>query len=177
MSRIALFLLLSAFSLAPALELPNIMVDKKPVDVESSFWGTKFQQEGHLLIQGSMYEVLERYPESKDAASSAKVWMYPGLGFGAVGGFLIGFEAIQPVVGGKFNAPLFFAGVGSAAVSIAFGKIAENKLVHAVETYNAAQGKVGINGYLAPTGAGLALTYKFGGNAESRMRAPHQTPW
>ena len=138
------------------------MQDKKQIDIEAGLLSAKFHQDGHPLKPGSLYDVLAQYPESKDAASSAKAWMYPGLGFGAVGGFLFGFEAVQPLVGGKFNAPLFLAGLGSFAVGITFGKISDHKLIQAVEAYNGAQGKVGINGGLLPGGASLALTYRFG---------------
>jgi hypothetical protein len=158
-----LIAVLFAAAYIQAFDKPVPMEDKKPVDVERGALNTRFRQDGRLVQPGSMFAVLDRYPDSRKSAAAAKGYGYPGMALGAVGGFLIGFTAVQPLVGGDFNAPLFFSGLGTAAVSLVLGKISEGHMVKAVESYNGNQGKSGFEWRLHPagSGAGLMLAYRF----------------
>lgn len=154
-------LILIALSLSSAFAAPKPMEDKKPVEVEPGFLGSKFRQDGELLKPGSMYDILGKYPETRGDVSAAKAWMVPGLVFGAAGGFLVGFTAVQPAFGKDFNAPLFLAGLGSIAVSLGCGKLADGKLRRAVETYNGLAGKGAFEWAPSPDGAVLRWSFRF----------------
>lgn len=160
MRSILAFVLASA-TLLSALEMPVPMEDKKPVSVEPNLLGTKYRQDANPLQVFSMHRVLSIYPESKDAVSASKLWLYPGMALGGVGGFLVGYMAVQPLVGGEFNAPVFFGGVGAVGLSILCGKMSERRLNQAVESYNRALGGAGFRWDLSPDGYGLQLVRSF----------------
>lgn len=160
MKKIAI-LALASISMLQAFDKPIPMEDKKPVAVESGFLGTKYKQDAKLLQPFSMHRVLSAYPESKDAVSSAKLWTYPGLALGGVGGFLIGYQAVQPMVGGEFNAPVFFVGLGAAGIGLFCDHMAQRNLKRAVESYNRALGGASLRWDLRPDGGRLGLAYAF----------------
>lgn len=164
MKSISCIILLSA-ALVSAMEMPVAMEDGKSVEINRGLFGDRFLQDGKMLRPGSMYAVLESHPDSREAAVSSKHWMWPGMALGATGGFLMGFTAIQPVVGGDFNAPLFLSGAGAAAVAMIFSTVSGKKLVRAVEAYNGNHGKTGFRLEMSPTGtgtgAGFSLAWRF----------------
>ena len=159
--RMIATLILASVSLLSALERPIPMDDKKPVEVETGFLGNKYRQDAKPLQPFSMHKVLSTHPESKDAVSSAKLWLYPGMALGGVGGFLVGYQAVQPVVGGEFNAPVFFTGVGAVGLSLLFSNMGERKMHQAVEAYNRALGGASFRWDLSPGGCRLLLAHSF----------------
>lgn len=147
-----------AFALAACgVTPPANMVDHKPVQVERSFLSTKYRQDGALLQPMSMVPVLENYPDAKGPAHTGRAFYYTGMVFGAAGGVMLGYPVGYALSGQEFNAPLFFTGVGVAAVGIVFGALADSKLAHAAETYNAALAKTGMRLDVGP--AGLAVSF------------------
>lgn len=159
MKMVCAILLLALSYVAAGRPIP--MKDKQPVEIEPGFLGSRYKQESQPLQPGSMYEVLATYPEAKGLAATSKVWMYPGLALGFTGGMLVGYTGIQPLVGGDFNAPLFFSGLGVCAVGMFLGKVADNKLAGAVQAYNKALGGAALRWDIAPDGSSLRLAWRF----------------
>lgn len=140
---------------------PIPMQDKTAVEIDAGFLGNKYKQDNQMLQPGSMYEVLSTYPESKGLASASKGWMYPGLALGFTGGLLVGYTGVQPLVGGDFNAPLFFSGLGACVAGMALGKVADNKLTGAVQAYNQALGGATLRWDMVPGGQAWHLAWRF----------------
>lgn len=154
----AFFLLAMTYSAAG---LPIPMQDKQPVEIEEGFLGNRYRQQSQPLQPGSMYEVLSTYPEAKGMATASKLWMYTGLAFGFAGGMLVGYTGVQPLVGGDFNAPLFFSGLGAATLGMFLGKVADNKLAGAVQAYNKAVGGAALRWEIAPGGPAFQVSWRF----------------
>jgi hypothetical protein len=68
--------------------------------------------------------------------SSSKTWFTVANVFGGVGGAMIGWPIGQAIGGGKFNTPLFAAGVAVAGIGFALLPISRSNLADAVRAYN-----------------------------------------
>ncbi len=132
MRGILLVMLLAASAQA---FFPVKMKDGVPIEVEKNFLGAEYyKQNGKSLRVGSMHEVMGRYPEARADVSASRNWMYASIVPSFAGGFMMGYAAFSP----EFNSPLFFSGLGVAAIGILMNRVANNRLGDAVEKYNAA---------------------------------------
>jgi hypothetical protein len=162
--RVFLACCLFSCAAAWAFDFPKDMQDGVPVRVESGFFSTRFTQGANdiPLRQGSMREVLSRYPEARTDVTASKIWLYPGYATSLVGGFLIGYFGTQALLGEGFNAPGFYMGVGWAGLGLLFSSISEGTLTRAVEKYNALLPEdAGIEWKVTPERRGLALHLRF----------------
>jgi hypothetical protein len=162
MRKLLLLAALASALSVQAFRPPRDMKNGDSVTVDRGFLGNKFRQDGNLLKPGSVQNVLLDHPESRSDASAARTWTYVALVPAAAGGFMLGWPVGAALAGGDFNAPLFFTGVGVAAVGMALGKYASNRLATAAEKYNAAlPAKVGVDGNWTPERSFVALKLSF----------------
>ena len=122
-----------------AFDFPKKMQDGVPVKIEDGLFGSSFYQGANdiPLLWTSVCEVVARNEEARPDVTAARIWYYTGLPMAAVGGYMVGYYGTKSLLGGGFNAPAFFLGVGWSGLSLLFSSVSDGKLVQAVEKYNA----------------------------------------
>ena len=94
----------------------------------------------------------------------SKTLQNTSLGFGMVGGFLIGWSIGGAISGDGFNTPLCLVGGGITSVGLVIALFSQNERVKSVERYNSViKDQWGINFQYAPENSefGFKLGYSF----------------
>ena len=108
-----------------------------PIEKESAFLGTSYEQRGEPIDRGDMIEKLEQEPEASEELSGAGAFSAIAVLSAAVGGALIGWP-IGEAVAGNDDPKWVLAAVGGGfvAISIPFAIVADNKVENAVDAHN-----------------------------------------
>ena len=106
---------------------------------------------------------LNSNPEAADEYGTGRIFYYPGLILGGVGGFAVGYGVVAWIRGEDYGMPLTLGGVGVVGIALLLGYISGNYTDSAIEIYNkslSAESAFKIE--LVPTvQGGVALAFAF----------------
>ncbi|HMR88754.1 MAG TPA: hypothetical protein PKD51_11405 [Saprospiraceae bacterium] len=106
---------------------------------------------GINLTRNELKSLLSTYPPAMEKYSQGQGIAALSNGFGAVGGFLVGYELGGQISGGEFNSTRFAVGGGLTILSIIMGANANRSKKKAIEIYNDAhKNKKGMGHYEKP---------------------------
>lgn len=94
---------------------------------------------GINLTRNELRSLLSKYPPAMEQYSHGQGTAALANGFGAVGGFLLGYELGGQISGGQFNGNRFAIGGGLTIIGIIMGANANRSKRRAIEIYNNAQ--------------------------------------
>ena len=106
---------------------------------------------GINLTKNELKSLLATYPPAMEKYSQGQGIAALSNGFGAVGGFLVGYELGGQISGGEFNSTRFAVGGGLTILGIIMGANANRSKKKAIEIYNDAhKNKKGMGHYEKP---------------------------
>lgn len=94
---------------------------------------------GINLTRHELKSLLATYPPALEKYIQAQGTAGLANGFGAVGGFLVGYELGEQISGGQFNSNRFAIGGGLTIIGIIMGANANRAKKKAIDIYNSAQ--------------------------------------
>ena len=129
MTKILLVILLTGYALSSFAQQGDIQMQK-------SFWGTKFISDGKVLKPREVLVLLESNPEAYQEFKKAKTNLAVANVFGFIGGAMIGWPLGAAAGGGEVQWGVVGAGAGVALLSIPFNSSYNKRAKRAIDLYN-----------------------------------------
>jgi hypothetical protein len=118
---------------------------------------------GTEVSPDAVVATLNSNPEAADEYGTGRMFYYPGLVLGGIGGFAVGYGVVAWIRGEDYGMPLTLGGVGVVGIALLLGYISGNYTDSAIEIYNkslSAESAFKIE--LVPTvQGGVALAFAF----------------
>ena len=105
--------------------------------------------------------MLQTNPESASEYSTGRMFYYPSVVLGGIGGFAVGYGAVSWIMGKDFGMPMTLGGLGVVGVAVLLGYISGNYTDSAIEIYNKSlSAETSFKVQLVPTvQGGIALAF------------------
>jgi hypothetical protein len=134
------------------------------IQMQKSFWGTKFISDGKVLKPREVLVLLESNPEAYQEFKKAKTNLAVANVFGFIGGAMIGWPLGAAAGGGDVQWGVVGAGAGVVLLAIPFNSSYNKRAKRAIDLYNnkptgAIQRKPSLS--LQPLGFGAKLRLTF----------------
>lgn len=134
----------AAFSLTACVSMAPFQRDK-PIEVDSSGWGTQYRQDGKIVEPFSLLDGLSEDPATREEFGNTKAIHYGSLVLAGVGGYMIGYNSVKmpDETDDQTNSRRanMNTGIGLALVGIGLGVYVGHRVDSAVRTFNSSKGK------------------------------------
>jgi len=116
---------------------------------------------GTEVSPDAVVALLQSNPEAASEYSTGRMFYYPSLVLGGIGGFALGYGAVSWIMGKDFGMPMTLGGVGVVGVAFLLGYISGNYTDSAIEIYNKSlSAETSFKVQLVPTvQGGIALAF------------------
>ncbi|MBL7798144.1 MAG: hypothetical protein JNJ90_16750 [Saprospiraceae bacterium] len=133
------------------------------IEVRKAF-GTVFRYKGKNQTPKQLLDLMAPIPEAYKEMEIARSNNTAGTIFGAIGGFMVGWQLGSAIGGGDPNWSLAAVGAGVIVISIPFSTAYTRHAKNAVALYNGSQRHSALDGpelHLGMTGNGMGLRLSF----------------